>query len=51
MVESGLKQRWSPEQISRRLKTDFPEDLSMRVSHETIYTSLFVRPRAACPVS
>jgi len=30
-------QGWSPEQISNRLKVDFPEDESMRISHEAIY--------------
>lgn len=38
---------WSPEQISNRLKVDFPDDESMRVSHETIYQSLFVQGRGA----
>lgn len=33
---------WSPEQISHRLKVDFPDDESMRISHEAIYQSLFV---------
>lgn len=32
---------WSPEQISNRLRLDFPDDQSMRVSHEAIYQSLF----------
>ena len=36
---------WSPEQISHRLKVDFPEDESMRVSHEAIYQSLYVQGR------
>ncbi len=36
---------WSPEQISNRLKTDFPEDDSMRISHEAIYQSLYVADR------
>ncbi len=36
---------WSPEQISGRLKIDFPDDESMRVSHETIYQSLYVQGR------
>jgi transposase, IS30 family len=49
VVEAGLKKRWSPEQISRRLKADFPHDSSMRVSHETIYTSLFVQAKAGLP--
>jgi IS30 family transposase len=38
---------WSPEQISRRLKVDFPDDESMRISHESIYQSLFVEGRGA----
>jgi IS30 family transposase len=38
---------WSPEQISNRLKLDFPDDESMRVSHETIYQSLYVQGRGA----
>ena len=36
---------WSPEQISQRLKIDFPDDESMRISHETIYQSLYIRGR------
>ena len=41
----GLLQQWSPEQISRRLVQDFADDHSMRVSHETIYRSLFIQTR------
>jgi IS30 family transposase len=48
-VEEGLKQRWSPQQISARLRLDFPHDPTMRVSHETIYTSLFVQAKAGLP--
>jgi IS30 family transposase len=40
-------QGWSPEQISRRLKMDFPEDESMRISHEAIYQALYVQGRGA----
>jgi IS30 family transposase len=40
-------QAWSPEQISARLRVDFPDDLSMRISHEAIYQSLFVQGRGA----
>jgi IS30 family transposase len=36
---------WSPEQIAARLPVDFPDDESMRISHETIYQSLFVQSR------
>jgi len=38
---------WSPEQISNRLKRDFPEDATMRISHEAIYQALFVQGRGA----
>jgi IS30 family transposase len=38
---------WSPEQISARLKVDFPDDESMRVSHEAVYQALYVQGRGA----
>ncbi|WP_405722942.1 IS30 family transposase [Streptomyces sp. NBC_00046] len=38
---------WSPQQISHRLKADFPDDESMRISHEAIYQSLYVQGRGA----
>lgn len=38
---------WSPEQIARRLPVDFPDDESMRISHEAIYQSLFIEGRGA----
>jgi IS30 family transposase len=38
---------WSPEQISERLKVDFPNDESMRISHEVIYQSLDIESRGA----
>jgi len=38
---------WSPEQISGWLKTQYPHDESLRVSHETIYRSLFIQARGA----
>ncbi|MEU6031990.1 IS30 family transposase [Streptomyces tauricus] len=36
---------WSPEQIACRLRVDFPDDGSMRISHEAIYQSLFIEGR------
>ena len=38
---------WSPEQISRRLRIDFPDDVSMRICHEAIYQALYVQGRGA----
>src|ERR1700716_4351696 len=38
---------WSPEQIAHRLRFDFPDDPSMRISHEAIYQALFVQGRGA----
>jgi IS30 family transposase len=46
-VERGLRRRWSPQQIAARLVLDYPDNLEMRVSHETIYQSLFVQGRGA----
>ena len=40
-------QAWSPEQIANRLKVDFPDDESMRISHEAIYQALYVESRGA----
>ena len=47
LVQDDLLRRYSPEQIAGRLRRQFPDDLQMRVSHETIYMSLFVQPRGA----
>ena len=38
---------WSPQQISERLRLEFPDDLSMRISHEAIYQALYVQSRGA----
>lgn len=40
-VIEHLKLHWSPEQIAARLKLAYPNDMSMRVSHETIYTYIY----------
>jgi IS30 family transposase len=44
-VTAWLQDWWSPQEISRRLRMEFAEDPVMRVSHETIYQSLFVQGR------
>jgi IS30 family transposase len=46
-VIAQLQLLWSPEQIARRLLDEFPDDAEMRVSHETIYQSLYVQGRGA----
>jgi IS30 family transposase len=38
---------WSPEQIANRLRLDFPDDSSMRISHEAIYQALYIQGRGA----
>ncbi len=45
VVVDGLKQKCSPEQIASKLKTMHPEQLSQRVSHETIYHTRYAMPR------
>jgi IS30 family transposase len=44
-VNCWLGDFWSPEQVAKRLRLEFPDDPSMWVSHETIYQSLFVQGR------
>ena len=44
-VTEWLEEWWSPEEIARRLRLEFPHDPMMWVSHETIYQSLFVQGR------
>ncbi len=47
IVAAKLQQDWSPQQIAGWLKIEFPDDETMRVSHETIYLTLFIQARGA----
>jgi IS30 family transposase len=47
VVVEMLEARWSPQQIARRLKHEYPDEPEMWVSHETIYQSLFVQGRGS----
>jgi IS30 family transposase len=44
-VLSHLAKNWSPEQIAKRLVILYPNDMPMRISHETIYSYIYIRPR------
>jgi IS30 family transposase len=46
-VDRRLCELWSPQQIAAQLVREYPDDPSMRVSHETIYKTLFVQARGA----
>ena len=47
LVAGKLKEDWAPQQIAAWLKTEYPENPELWVSHETIYRSLFVQARGA----
>jgi IS30 family transposase len=47
LVASKLQREWSPQQIAGWLKCRYPDDENHRVSHETIYRSLFIQARGA----
>jgi IS30 family transposase len=47
LVEAALERRWSPEQVAGWLRRSFPDRPELRVSHETIYQSLYVQARGA----
>ena len=47
LVQAKLVEKLSPEQISRQLRRQFPDDAEMQVSHETIYQSIYVQGRGA----
>ncbi|MFH1425940.1 MAG: IS30 family transposase [Candidatus Kerfeldbacteria bacterium] len=44
-VHEKLRKRWSPEQISKHLTEEYPDDMTMQISPETIYTYIYVLPR------
>lgn len=44
-IHTHLKLGWSPEQIANRLKMEYPNEPNMQISHESIYTYLYVLPR------
>ena len=47
VVQAKLLEKLSPKQISRELKSEYPDDAQMQVSHETIYQSIYVQGRGA----
>jgi len=46
-VFEQLDELWSPEQIAKRIKVLYPTDITMRISHETIYSYLYIWPRGS----
>lgn len=44
-VLDGLKKWWSPQEIVKRLQEEYPDDMTMRISHEAIYQYIYVLPR------
>ncbi len=50
-VQYGLSREWSPEQINGTLVEQYPDDLEMRVSADTIYQTLFGKPGVSCAPS
>ena len=46
-IKKKLKKKWSPRQIAEELKIDYPEDMTMHISPEAIYTYIYVLPRGS----
>jgi IS30 family transposase len=51
VVAAKLDEDWSPQQISQWLRREHPEDVSMRVSHESIYRDVYTPSRKVFPAS
>lgn len=47
VVLSYLRKKWSPEQIAKKLILLYPDDINMRISHEAIYSYIYILPRGA----
>ena len=45
MIQQMLRFRWSPQQISGKLRAFYPNQPEMQVSHETIYTAIYAMPK------
>ena len=46
-IKKKLRKKWSPRQIAEELKIDYPEDMTMRISPEAIYTYIYILPRGS----
>lgn len=46
-VMSGLRKEWSPQEIVMRMEMEYPQDTSMRISHEAIYQYIYILPRGS----
>ena len=46
-VLAGLRKRWSPREVVKRIEMAYPQDMSMRISHEAIYQYVYVLPRGS----
>jgi IS30 family transposase len=46
-VTEKLRKRWSPREIVKRLAAEYPDDMTMRISHEAIYRYIYVLPRGS----
>lgn len=46
-IIAGLDQCWSPREIVKRMKMEYPQDMRMRISHEAIYQYIYVLPRGS----